>query len=400
MKSRNGSRAGRVFKKGKGLIEKISLLEYNFDELLPEHVLQTDNIDNSIIHTRLHDPQKIEIGSRLPESFNAELIDRNNRPTVILPRDFTDDWNKQKQRSFRARNSLEEEEEFETEAPIQNASMPTESKPIELLQSDLQVPLKIDESLNSEHNEHLEDLKRDSTPYSSLDLVGKVIKNLAPSTKESEIIQHTVEETESLNEKQISPFGETSNHVQNEKLLNENRDKIISLQETAKADGYLAGFKEGESKGLAQIRQISSELFQHLNQVIEDLEGLKKDILTNAQDNFFEITQALGEAILNHEFNLNPIEFKKLTERAIARAIQGDEYTIRASRSAIELLKKTADQKLMGKIQLDPHLKDQQFAIDSKIGNVHVDLNKIIRELLESADINLFDDAQTKNVAS
>lgn len=109
----NRTRPGKLIKNDDNLLEKVELVEYSFKELVPMETIEYDNISSSIIHTRLHGDQDLKVISKPLETFNNILIDNQNRQHIIMPRDFTDDWHKQRMRNKKSEKDQDEDDDFD-----------------------------------------------------------------------------------------------------------------------------------------------------------------------------------------------------------------------------------------------------------------------------------------------
>jgi len=111
------------------------------------------------------------------------------------------------------------------------------------------------------------------------------------------------------------------------------------LEEGRKAGydkGYEEGFKIGEEKGEISSRQVAGQFFGRAGELIKEFEGLKGHILDNVQQNFFDLCQAMGEALLEREFEIHPEAFVTIMRKAVSETVKGDQFTIRVNPATAE----------------------------------------------------------------
>jgi flagellar assembly protein FliH len=182
---------------------------------------------------------------------------------------------------------------------------------------------------------------------------------------------------------------------------NRKRDlEIEASQEKERgwSEGFQSGYREGEEKAVAEFRAKASELFQNINHLFQDLESLQSHILQQAQDNFYELTQALGEAVIEREIDINPELFKSLIQRAIKESMDSDKFTIKMNSQQISQIKTLDIGEMVNKIVVDESLQKGEFKLESELSTVKSGVKKIIRDLIDNANIDLF--SQDEDVAS
>ncbi|MCX6127627.1 MAG: hypothetical protein NTX25_01015, partial [Proteobacteria bacterium] len=176
-----------------------------------------------------------------------------------------------------------------------------------------------------------------------------------------------------------------------------NEKEQANLREEASAIGYQQGFQLGEEKGTMAAQDKVIAITRELNLIMENLQGMQKSILNNVQENFMLICQSFIESLLHREFKINPEAFSAVIERAISDAMPDDEFIIFVSSKAFQDLGTWSDVEMRKRLKIDERLKDDQFRVEGKHAVIDGDLPKIIRSLLEQADIQLFDkDKQDK----
>jgi len=175
---------------------------------------------------------------------------------------------------------------------------------------------------------------------------------------------------------------------QKQKVMEEIDTEGIKAE--AKARGYEEGFRSGEERATIQYHQKSEELFQNIKELMEEFSNLKTDILDNVQANFFELSQAMCESLVGRSIDMEPEIFADIMRRAISEAVDGDSFKIVVSPKMTELLDKLDLADLRGNIKADASMDDRDFRIESKLGVVDSGISKIISDLLEEANIQLF----------
>lgn len=411
---------GKLLKKSNVLVNKISLVDFNFKQLAPIDTVYPDNTFKSVIYQKLHEEQDLQAVKMPMESFDSELIDPKFRLPINLPKNFTADWLRYRER-MRRRNPYDEEEEYEPEGSSEahDLSTPATQTSPQYASAVPQTHLASVENAFSKgtttpantsavtSNAHhiLEQLKAEQTgkmdKMEQLDAMGKVIariadEQLAPKTEASTSItsrlqtqaEDDLDHGDPMHQEFVPMTAKSSAHHEPE--LKVDQQKLESLYDESKAKGFEDGFREGEQKGLLQIQAIADEVFQHLTDIITELQQLKKQIMVSAQDNFYEITQALAESLLDHEFSIKPDAFAHLIQKAVKQTINDDKFTVRVSSKAYNNLKKTGQLSLLPSLKADDTLHDYEFKIDSAISAVEANPKKIIASLLDQADMNLF----------
>ncbi|MDQ3233634.1 MAG: FliH/SctL family protein, partial [Pseudobdellovibrionaceae bacterium] len=172
------------------------------------------------------------------------------------------------------------------------------------------------------------------------------------------------------------------------RLSEEERDR---LRAEAKAEGYQQGFQQGEEKGTLSAQDKIHSITEELANIMDNLQGMQKSILTHVQDNFLMICQSFLEALLHREFKVNPESFGAVIERAIADALPEDEFMIHVSPQSFQDLSKWSNPEMRRRLRVDDKLQNDHFRVEGKHAVIDGDLPKIIRDLLDQADIQLFE---------
>jgi flagellar biosynthesis/type III secretory pathway protein FliH len=110
-KEENNKIVGKFIGSKSKLISKVSIIDFNFEEISISTTTETDNINSNIIHARYHEEESISKASRTPDKFDEELISPEMQPPIMVPIDFTDDWLKERFSSKKKTTSAFENEE-------------------------------------------------------------------------------------------------------------------------------------------------------------------------------------------------------------------------------------------------------------------------------------------------
>ena len=129
---------------------------------------------------------------------------------------------------------------------------------------------------------------------------------------------------------------------------------------------------------------------------MDNLQGMQKSILHQVQENFVTLCQSFIESLLHKEFKLNPESFGRIIERALAEALPEDDFKVLVSPAMYPGLAQWAEQTIQGRIKADDSLDTYQFRIEGRHAVVDAHVKDIIKNLLDQADLELFDQAETK----
>jgi flagellar biosynthesis/type III secretory pathway protein FliH len=167
-------------------------------------------------------------------------------------------------------------------------------------------------------------------------------------------------------------------------------EEAQKLREAAKADGYRDGFRMGEEKAELQARQQAAQVFGKVNELIGEFSGLKHAILDNVQQNFYELCQAMAEALLKREFSIRPDAFVTVLRRAIAEAVEPGKVRIRVHPDFYDKIVGLGDDTIRQSLVKDVEIPAGDFKVESDQSIVDVSIGKLIEGLLAKADLNLF----------
>ncbi len=412
------NRPGRFIKKDSPLIERISIIEYDFDEIRETPVTYPDNARQNIIRHEFHDFEDISESVADAESIKTPLIDPNMQAPLIMPRNFTSEWLEDKKKAKRRKSKFfDDEDEIDFDRDFKKTEDEEEDNPSEAKANQEAIEHSIAQAeslpINQTHQEQakpnsqesLQELQREDLSIDqSLSAMGAVINDFSPEEEEppqqiTENHRPEQENTSQPKEDFIPMNTETQGQTENpenqaiqqyQQRKNEIEQEAQVLREEAKAAGFEAGYKEGEEKAVAEFRAKSEELFSNINHLLGDLEGLQSHILSNVQDNFYELAQALGEAIIEKQINMDPAIFKNLIERAVKDSIDSDKFKVKVNESQLKQLEQLELGQLKDKLAIDNELNAGEFKLESELSTVKSGVRKIISDLLSNAEIDLF----------
>lgn len=393
---------GRFIKKNDPHAKQIEINEFNLMEICESPVAYADNPKANIIYSRLHEESELTEAIRVPAEMDT-VFEVNYRP-VIKPLDFTEEWRRRRKQNSMRRTDDDEaldmefrdlNREIETERRAKNEKKKNlkfqENIPDSIVNSDLAIEQKSDNSLEEE------------------------LSTIKAQNKETEISENRPEEFSKRLEDPQSHFkllDQDTNHEKSEyqfvplahevlktesdrpiakKISEEEKQEII---EEAKAKGYEDGFRQGEEKANIEFREKFNQSLNHLENLFQDLEGLKKNILNNAQENFQILCQAMIENLLRKEFKANPESLKRVIERAIEEAVPDDKFKVYISNQSFDALKPFCSDQLLSKLKVSSDVKDYDFKIESSLTVVDGNISQIVSDLLEQADTTLYEQTE------
>jgi flagellar biosynthesis/type III secretory pathway protein FliH len=385
---------GRFIKKGDPVREVMNISEFNLMEICDKPVTYHDNANANIIHNKLHAEE--DLAESVRDSYEINMSFPHESRPVIRPLDFTEEWKKQKKRMANRHHRLEDEEEFELDV----TSLLKEKK-IDFKKATFRV-------IEAPVREAKQDQK-EATPPVNLFPQATPVKAVAPEPKAAprpsapkpvaapppppvqEITTAAPEADDFVPyvpSKAMSQPEAPAPQVEPVRLSEEERER---LREEARAEGYQQGFLQGEEKGTLSAQDKIHAITDELAAIMENLQGMQKSILTHVQENFMMICQSFLEALLHREFKVNPESFGAIIERAIADALPEDDFVIHVSPQAFQDLSQWSNPEMRKRLKVDERLQNDHFRVEGKHAMVDGNLPKIIRDLLDQADIQLFE---------
>ncbi|MEN9835332.1 MAG: Flagellar assembly protein FliH [Pseudomonadota bacterium] len=423
-------RQGRFIKKGTPLLEKVALVEFDFEEINTVQVLPKDNLSRSIIHHDYHSKEDVAEVVLEPTKFNEDLVPASQRRQVLMPLDFTQQWKVDNQRRASGELSRDEDEyEFQMQLLQQHGQQGAEGHESQgqefaaeqhpgssvdeepTLQTEIPVSSKSPQRVLEEEASSPRPVigggpmvTGSEQQWEYMEAVGEGIKSLNNSVTElpSHPPQRPGRGQESasdfipvqpgaggaqVTDPEMEAVQKYKDRLEEEK---QQEKKWAEAAETAKAQGYRDGFRAGEEKGELQMRETARQVFGNVANLINEFDGLKRNILENVQDNFYELCQAMAEALIKREFSVSPDTFMTVLQRVIAEAVEPGKIRIHVHPDLIDRISAIAPPELKDSLVKDHEIGLGDFKVESNMSVVDVNVSKLISELLRQADIDLF----------
>lgn len=414
---REGERiVGRYIKASDSrILEKIKMTDFSFKEICSTQVASLDNIRSNIMHTELHDAEEIHSCVKQHESIDLELRSPETIRPTLRPIDFTHEWNEIKERATKKRDlKMEDDDDFEFEMALKKMSSEDSDDSEDEQQETIEVQPNIEsEEVDIAINDGSFKIRREeeSTELGGLgDQINQLAVDSGLATNELSSNVKRVEKTPSakkedefipVNMAESDSFDSSESEASNEykSKIDVKKEYALQLEDAyneAKSRGYEEGFSHGEEKAAIQVQQNATEVVNNLGQVVGELEGLKKAILENTQENFYEIAQAVAESLVRREFSINPQSFAGVLRKAIADFVPGDSIKIAVHPDTFSKLMSIELEGLKDKLVKDENIQAGDFRIDSNLSVVDGNVKEMIQDLLEQADLDIFADKDDK----
>jgi flagellar biosynthesis/type III secretory pathway protein FliH len=454
MNKHGPKQVGRFIKKGDKLIESVSLRDFSFEDLSNTRKFFHDNANNNILHKRLHEPEMMEKVIRKHNTIDNDLRQPDAIRPILQPLDFTSDWYRLRERAARGGSMRmeDDEDEFEMElefqakkeaelkkrgdaaqSPNQKTSpnhpasrhAPDQKSPPPQPPASFHGPIAPLTSATAEPVAPVE-VKENLTNFirqkDNLDAVGRAINNVVDLGGET--VGSSISVTKSEDSPRTAPVpapegvlpqmtADTNNqfipvttpegdgvHSAEKEAIEKYKEQAAhqplsvaqqnSQIEESKSQGYQEGFKIGEQKAALQFQQTANEVMSNLKNLVGEFEGLKNLVLSNVEDNFYEICQAMGESLLQHEFSINPETFVNVIRRAIKDTVGDNKFKIAINPAFHERVQSLKLDDLQNVFVKDDSVEPGNFRIDSQLSVVDGNIKKLIKDLLDQADTNIF----------
>lgn len=412
-------RQGRFIKRGSRVADKVDVVDFVFREMAKTPTITHDNAARTIVHAKYHLPDEVEESVRPPETFNDDLQPGMQRRTVILPMDFTKDWERDKK--LRKDRSMRSDEDLDFEFDQALGSPPDEDEEEEAQASAAGKAVAEIQAAATAQAEEIaaEQTKQDKKKaaqtvtaaarpdqeqhFASIDAVGAAIKSLMGNQPVEPAGGAGVN---LKGQDAFVPIGSPSQNpvdvearAAEEYKQRQAQQKAFEAEmqqkaEEAKAQGYRDGYRLGEEKAELAARQHAAQVFGKVSELIGEFSNLKKEILSNVQENFYELSQAIAEALTQREFSVNPATFTAVLQRAIDEAVQGDSFKIRVHPDMYDRIASLGAgevKELMPSLVKDAEIEPFDFRIESSLSVVDANVRKMIKDLLDKADLQLFE---------
>ncbi len=394
---------GRFLKKDSNLQEIVKLTEFSLEEIRESPAIACDNLDGSIVHVALHTKEEINEAVGSVEALTKDLRG-DNLPLILRPLNFTEDWEKQRQRSnIKRRSGIDDEDyDYELEMEIQKEEQakaeaaavespeppPTEEGGQESEENPLVIKSESDsmeEAIAEAAVNAPSDIHQVPSSLASSPDVGQSQEEASaqPHSAPASTDLSSLAATNIDNHEDISEKHEVSAAAENAEATNQpDTTEEVATQAASTAE---------QEELLEQERSKTREIVQQVESVISELEGLKKDVLKSVQSNFQELSQAVAESILRKEFKVHPENFAQVIEKAIEEAVTDDQFKVLLHPSTFNTLKEMNIESLDSHMEASDQIKEGDFKIESKLSVVDGNLAKLVSELIENSDIDLFD---------
>jgi flagellar biosynthesis/type III secretory pathway protein FliH len=364
---------GRFFKKNSHLLNKVKIEEYNFTSISKKYVAILDNNNGNILHAALHEKQDID-KAILPLSSFEDSFEKESKRSVILPKDFTHEWEEQKKRSKRKDEESEEDEFGNEESTYEdhhdNTPAPKSEK-LKPIKTAVAPPVVAPEPIKSKTVE-TQNVAPDHTTESRL--------------RDLQAPQHTFKNPLEIINQKPTVEPEVPSAKQDEKIeLKMKEEQIQNHSQELFDKAKASGFQEGLSQGKNEVK----DLLTTLDKSMQDLAGLKSKILESTQDNFYEIIKALSIAIFGKECESNPEALFSLIKKVASRQDK-DEFMVKLNPIDFAKIKDLDLGELANKISADETIEPLNFKIETQLGSVRADLKDMISQLLDDSNLSLF----------
>ena len=416
---------GRFFKKNDPTKEHLDITNFDLEEISEADFIYPDNIESSIIHKDMHSPTElsttIKSDNLMTDNFaNPKLV----RP-ILVPLDFTEEWRKQKQNAYKKSHLHDEEDEFEMEQEyLRRQSLRSEQilsgksakkeNPLDVgfdeneeknEDDTISDPKKEDgeiihteseekqamENIGSKINETSREEKAEESSIEDLSQEARKITNSDENPNDTKFVEMNTELTPDGENPEIPTISEYKEKAELQRELNEEEKKMIEVaKDKGYSEGYSEGFRLGEEKGTLQAKEQAKNIHDELNKVISEFEGMEKNILHNAQENFLVVCQAMMEAILKKEFELNPESLLSVLNTAIEDAVTEDNFKVHLNPETIKSIDEILSDDLRTKIIADDSISAGDFKIDSNMAVVDGNIGTLIEKLIKQNDLELF----------
>lgn len=420
-------RHGKFLKKGSSVFNKVSLVEFKFQEMVPTSTITHDNAKRTIIHADFHDKETLENSLKKHDKMDLDLIAPEDRPSIIIPRDFTADW--EKDRSLRKRKITRFDDD-DYDLDFETVRKNTGNAEVKTSESEVQKTDKGAPSPPPKPTNEPQVNTQQTTPWETMEVVGKAINNLQSkessqtatnshipiqvlpsqpkphqdrprgeqSSHEDASPGEKVTSIEASDFTSVSPHNEEAalrtyqkQQLELAKMKEDFESQMSALLEQEKTKAYKDGFMLGEEKAEQQVREKAQDLFKNVANLVTELTQLKFSILNNVQENFYTICQAIGEALVKREFSIHPETFAEVLRRAMAETIQPTNLKILVHPEMYEKLLKLHLPDINNHLSKDSSLDISGFRLESHLSVIDGNISEMIGKMLKQADLEIFD---------
>lgn len=414
MRNTDGERRAGRYIKGKNakLIDNLALYKFSFEEICESPIAHRDNPGSNIIRAKLHEREDIDEVVLEPEGMNKDLRDEESKVPILQPVDFTSEWKRHRARNVGRPVRINDEDELDFDYDEEEALAPAATKKAgptsETNAANDNAPNGSDktsdilsEIRSSAGTPEEVQLKNFQAQKKTIDAVGKAIQNINHANtlidQEDDLALSVLQGQASAAAapapiaapQAAAPAPRQPEFVPMAPVIDQ---KVVqSHYDAATERGYQDGFKVGEEKATLQLQSSVAPILSNVGSIVAELEHVKKTILDNVQQNFYEITQAIAETLIRREINMSPQAFAAVVRQAISDAVPDDKIVIAVHPTTAESLGRLEIPDLMAKVVKDENVKPGDFRIDSSLSVVDGNISKLIANLIEQADLQLFE---------
>jgi flagellar biosynthesis/type III secretory pathway protein FliH len=403
---------GRFLKKNSKLLNALSLVDFNFEQICTQSLVSFDNIDRTIIHSKFHNPTQLSQIVK-PHATMDNAIHDSNQPKlgVIFPEDFTQDWHNERLNSKRRALGIEEDEEIDVLEQARHRSYASldrtnSGNSADHKASDIEPHAQSEGQSEQQYVVHASSPEAVRAPetdgkvktLNEGDMANAINKTFVPHS-------HDVEAADKNHPDSFSPLPTDSSSGPlaaedraieswkvRQQIAKQNEQMLDELKSEARAEGFQNGFREGEERGLLSGQKNAAQVFSKVSEILTEFSGLKGLILDNVQKNFYELSQAIGEALVGREFSIKPEAYATMIQRVIKDTIVPNEFKVRMHPDTWQKVHDLGIADLESHLVKDNSITIGDFRVESALTVVDVNAKKLVSQLLEKADINLFDE--------
>ncbi len=388
---------GRFIKHNDPIRKHLQVNEFNLLDVCDIPLAFPDNPLANVFHHKLHSEQELQTSVHMMPDIDQ--VFEKERPPVIRPIDFTEDWKRMRRRQA-SRENRDDDDDLEIDLQTLMSSYKEKPKNVpnvantEAAQPSFSKP-PTDSVIVAEEPPIHEGLDEAESHF---DEAPPIPQRQTERAQQTQSQSPSFERESPLEDDKFVPYFPENDVLRAPAVVPE--EELEAIREAAREAGFQEGYEQGIDQGAREHEGKLQKIVEELDKVMMEMQGLQKTIMHKSQENFQAICQSLMEALLDKEFQLHPESFQKIVERAISDALPDDDYKVVLHPSVIKDLMKSPSSTLAQKIKADDKLETYQFRIESKQGVLDARVKDIIQNLLEQADLQLFEVAENDGKAS
>ena len=396
---------GRFLKKNSKLLDFVQMVDFSFEEICSQPLVGFDNSSSTIIHSKFHDPKKLATVVKPHATLDNDIFDPNQQALgIIFPADFTQDWHNERLQGKRRALGFDEEDEIDFAAVARNrgAAVTATAAPAAPSKSPDPIPaVPVELAPTPAAGNVLAAQPSDISSVGAPETDGKVV-----ALKEADLASAISKEFATTH---VDAKNVKANNSAQDALANENNLSFTPLPTTSGSDPIAAEDLAIESWKMKQAaakqneemlnslrgQKNAAQVFSKVGDLLNEFGNLKGLVLENVQKNFFEVSQAIAESLLGKEFSINPQAYATMIQRVIKDTTSPNEFKVRMHPETWQKVHELSVPDLDNHLVKDPTIPVGEFRVESALTVVDVSAKKLVTQLLESADINLFTDKKT-----